>query len=33
MSDKYKYNSWPLGKVPKELQRPELDELKNTLKN
>ena len=29
MSDKYKYNSWPLGKVPKELQRPELDELKN----
>lgn len=29
MNDKYKYNSWPLGKVPKELQRPELDELKN----
>lgn len=26
MSDsKYKYNSWPLGKVPKELQRTELD--------
>jgi dTDP-4-amino-4,6-dideoxygalactose transaminase len=29
MSEKYIYNSWPLGKVPKELQRPELDELKN----
>jgi len=28
MSDKYKYNSWPLGKVPKELQRPELDKIK-----
>lgn len=27
MSD-YKYNPWPLGKVPKELQRPELDKLK-----
>jgi hypothetical protein len=26
---KYKYNSWPLGKVPKELQRPELDIIKN----
>lgn len=25
MDSKYKYNSWPLGKVPKELQRPELD--------
>jgi dTDP-4-amino-4,6-dideoxygalactose transaminase len=25
---KYKYNSYPLGKVPKELQRPELDKLK-----
>lgn len=25
---KYKYNSWPLGKVPKEFQRPELDEIK-----
>jgi hypothetical protein len=24
-NSKYKYNSWPLGKVPKELQRPELD--------
>lgn len=24
----YKYNPWPLGKVPKELQRPELDKLK-----
>lgn len=29
MSDsKYKYNSWPLGKVPKELQRSELDVIK-----
>ena len=25
---KYKYNSYPLGKVPKELQRPELDIIK-----
>lgn len=25
---KYKYNSYPLGKVPKELQRPEIDKLK-----
>ena len=25
---KYKYNSYPLGKVPKELQRPDLDQLK-----
>lgn len=25
---KYKYNSWPLGKVPKDLMRPELDKLK-----
>jgi dTDP-4-amino-4,6-dideoxygalactose transaminase len=25
---KYKYNSYPLGKVPKELQRPELEQLK-----
>ena len=24
-SSKYKYNSWPLGKLPKELQRPEPD--------
>jgi hypothetical protein len=23
-----KYTSWPLGQVPKELQRPELDRLK-----
>jgi dTDP-4-amino-4,6-dideoxygalactose transaminase len=23
-----KYNSWPLGKLPKELQRPELDQLR-----
>ena len=23
MSDKFKYNSWPLGKLPKEWQRPE----------
>ena len=29
MSDsKYKYNSWPLGKIPKELQRPELEQIK-----
>jgi len=27
-SSKYKYNSWPCGNVPKELQRPELDDLK-----
>ena len=27
MSDKNKYTSWPLGRVPKELQRPELDQL------
>lgn len=27
--NKYQYNSWPLGKVPKELQRPELDVLKD----
>jgi hypothetical protein len=26
---KVKYTSWPLGQVPKELQRPELDRLKN----
>lgn len=26
--DKYKYNPWPLGKLPKELQRPELDIIK-----
>ena len=25
---KYQYNSWPLGKLPKEFQRPELDLLK-----
>jgi len=25
---KYKYNSWPLGKIPKEFQRPEPDKLK-----
>ena len=25
---KYKYNVWPLGRVPKELQRPELDQIK-----
>jgi dTDP-4-amino-4,6-dideoxygalactose transaminase len=25
----YKYNSWPLGKVPKELQRTELDTIKS----
>jgi len=28
MSSKYKYNVWPLGKVPKELQRPELDQIR-----
>jgi dTDP-4-amino-4,6-dideoxygalactose transaminase len=28
MSKEVKYNSWPLGKLPKELQRPELDQLK-----
>ena len=28
MESKYKYNVWPLGKVPKELQRPELDKIK-----
>jgi dTDP-4-amino-4,6-dideoxygalactose transaminase len=27
MSSKYQYNSWPIGQVPKELQRPELDQL------
>lgn len=27
MSD-YQYNPWPIGKLPKELQRPELDKLK-----
>jgi hypothetical protein len=25
---KINYNPWPIGKVPKELQRPELDKLK-----
>jgi dTDP-4-amino-4,6-dideoxygalactose transaminase len=25
---KYKYNTWPLGKIPEELQRPELNEIK-----
>jgi len=25
---KYQYNSWPIGKIPKELQRPELDRIK-----
>lgn len=25
---KFKYNSWPIGKVPKHLQRPELDRIK-----
>lgn len=25
---KYKYNSWPIGRLPKEWQRPELDQLK-----
>ena len=26
--NKYKYNSWPIGKVPENLQRPELKQLK-----
>jgi dTDP-4-amino-4,6-dideoxygalactose transaminase len=26
--NKYQYNSWPLGKLPKEFQRPELDLIK-----
>lgn len=26
--NKYQYNPWPLGKLPKELQRPELDKIK-----
>ena len=28
MTEKQHYNPWPIGKVPKELQRPELDKLK-----
>lgn len=28
MESKYKYNAWPLGKLPKELQRPELNQIK-----
>ena len=28
MTQKNHYNPWPIGKVPKELQRPELDKLK-----
>lgn len=28
MSSKYQYNVWPLGKVPKELQRPELGQIR-----
>jgi dTDP-4-amino-4,6-dideoxygalactose transaminase len=28
MSNKYQYNSWPIGKLPIELQRPELDKIK-----
>jgi dTDP-4-amino-4,6-dideoxygalactose transaminase len=27
--NKYKYNSWPLGKVPEELQRPEIKKLRD----
>jgi dTDP-4-amino-4,6-dideoxygalactose transaminase len=30
MSNQYQYNPWPLGKVPKEFQRPELDQLKES---
>ena len=26
--NKYRYNSWPLGQIPKELQRSELDQIK-----
>ena len=29
MSQNIKYSSWPLGKVPKHLQRPELEQLIN----
>ena len=28
MKEKTHYNPWPIGKVPKELQRPELDKIK-----
>lgn len=27
-TSKYQYNSWPIGQLPKELQRPELDKIK-----
>ena len=29
MESKYKYNEWPLGRLPKELERPELDLIKS----
>ena len=28
MSDTIKYDAWPIGKLPKEFQRPELDQVK-----
>ncbi len=28
MESKYKYNEWPLGRLPQEFQRPELDKIK-----
>ncbi len=28
MKNKTNYNPWPIGKVPKDLQRPELDKIK-----
>lgn len=28
ISDEVKYNSWPIGRVPKHMQRPELDQIK-----
>lgn len=28
MEDQIKYNSWPIGQIPKELQRPELEQIK-----
>lgn len=28
MEEKIQYNSWPLGQIPKEFQRPELDQVK-----
>ena len=28
MSDTIEYDAWPIGKLPKEFQRPELDQVK-----